>query len=981
MIKQKLITAFVLLALIMEVGQTPAMAMGEDSEQAIIQSEMSEENEVIQDSDEEDPSTFVIGESVKYDEEDGLDDGSIFYGIVDDGEFKEINDEPTGFVADVAESNYLGALGPEQCGESVYWSVDGTTLSITGSGAMYDFSTSNPAPWLGFIGDKIENVVIGEGITYVGSQSFYGMKKLTNVKFPSTLTGFGRVAFADCNNLKDVVIPNKVTSLPYALFGNCYNLNSISMPSVTKLDDYVFQAAKIDTFTISSKLTNIAPLAFYLAKIKNYQVESGNTVYKEKDGVVFKDNYKTLSFFPAKSSVSSYKVPETVEVIDDCAFACSNDLHEIDLSNVKKLNYSCFLESGLRSLVIPDSVTEVDKFVFAKNYWLKSVKLGKGMKSTGYEMFYCGYSLSDIDFGNVSELDSLSFAYCKSLTEVNLPKTITKIGNGCFGSCEQLSSVKTSNLKCIPYQAFAYCNYLKDVDLNEGITDIYRCTFLKSSLNKVVVPKSTTFVHTDAFDSYTELVVQNTEVRPYSKHGYRLMQDVSITGSRNYNKAYEVLELVNQERAKNGLNPLYMDESLLETAMKRGAEISICFSHTCPEESSCFDRNDLMEGENIAVNQKNARSVMDSWMKSEGHKDNILNSKYQIVGIGCFEHNGNTYWVQCFSGKKNASTSCNKPSNRTVTQVIPTAIEEFTDAAMGSGVVINPKTYKYVYDIRFSREKPEVGESTKSSLMLQNAGLKDIYSVVDNVGIKWSCSNSNIASVDNVGNVKTAKVGSADIIAEMKYQTIKKTLNVSDKTDSSNVKFYLYGININKKDRDEVWAQAYLSTNGTSQYLEYSWYATLDGQNWMLISDWKRDYPWIQWNPQEYGDYTLVVKVRIKDDDSTIQTAAAACSFHSQIKGICQMPYDGAGGGYLIGIESYDNPDNSYKYEMLILDCTLLAQGKDAWIYTTNKCHAPGNCLWTVWQPQYGYYWTLFRIFDKNDTLIDEACYGFVNAY
>lgn len=99
------------------------------------------------------------------------------------------------------------------------------------------------------------------------------------------------------------------------------------------------------------------------------------------------------------------------------------------------------------------------------------------------------------------------------------------------------------------------------------------------------------------------------------------------------------------------------------------------------------------------------------------------------------------------------------------------------------------------------------------------------------------------------------------------------------------------------------------------------------------------------------------------------------------IKGICQMPYYGEGGGYLIGVETYRNPNQEYQYELLVLDCTLLAQGKDAWIYTTNRCNvANENAFWTVWQPQYGYYWTLFRVFDKNGYLLDEKCYGFQNV-
>ena len=67
-------------------------------------------------------------------------------------------------------------------------------------------------------------------------------------------------------------------------------------------------------------------------------------------------------------------------------------------------------------------------------------------------------------------------------------------------------------------------------------------------------------------------------------------------------------------------------------------------------------------------------------------------------------------------------------------------------------------------------------------------------------------------------------------------------------------------------------------------------------------------------------------------------------------------------------------------YELLILDCTLLSKGEPAWIYTTGKNTVEyGNAFWAVWKPQYGYYWTLFRVFDEEGSIIDEKCYGFVN--
>jgi len=98
-----------------------------------------------------------------------------------------------------------------------------------------------------------------------------------------------------------------------------------------------------------------------------------------------------------------------------------------------------------------------------------------------------------------------------------------------------------------------------------------------------------------------------------------------------------------------------------------------------------------------------------------------------------------------------------------------------------------------------------------------------------------------------------------------------------------------------------------------------------------------------------------------------------------KLKGVCQIP-DPFGQGALIGLETTAPDQGIYSVEILILDCTLLAQNKDAWIYTTGLCGFPDSCLWTVFNIPYGYYWTLFRIYDNQGNLVDEVCYGFQNV-
>lgn len=129
----------------------------------------------------------------------------------------------------------------------------------------------------------------------------------------------------------------------------------------------------------------------------------------------------------------------------------------------------------------------------------------------------------------------------------------------------------------------------------------------------------------------------------------------TVTGTCNYDYAYQILELINQQREKAGAGKLKMDAKLLDAAMLRAAECTVSFNHIRPNGKMCFTVNKKVYAENIAWGYKTPKAVMNGWMESSGHKTNILNKKYKSVGIGCFYKNGKWYWVQCFGiakGKK-----------------------------------------------------------------------------------------------------------------------------------------------------------------------------------------------------------------------------------------------------------------------------------------------------------------------------------------
>ena len=128
------------------------------------------------------------------------------------------------------------------------------------------------------------------------------------------------------------------------------------------------------------------------------------------------------------------------------------------------------------------------------------------------------------------------------------------------------------------------------------------------------------------------------------------------TSATDSSIANQLLKLVNNARAENGLSPLTLNSNLSAVAQKKADDMknNNYFSHTSPTYGSPFDMiknagiSYKTAGENIAKGQSTAEAVFNAWMNSSGHRANILNSNFTQMGIGVT--NGTRYWSQMFIG-------------------------------------------------------------------------------------------------------------------------------------------------------------------------------------------------------------------------------------------------------------------------------------------------------------------------------------------
>ncbi|MEN6314845.1 MAG: SafA/ExsA family spore coat assembly protein [Clostridiaceae bacterium] len=134
-------------------------------------------------------------------------------------------------------------------------------------------------------------------------------------------------------------------------------------------------------------------------------------------------------------------------------------------------------------------------------------------------------------------------------------------------------------------------------------------------------------------------------------------QKITIPTVTSTTQENEVIRLVNIERSKAGLQQLTMNWQLCRVARYKSADMASkgYFSHTSPTYGTPFQ---MMEsfglrfsaaGENIAYGQRTPAEVMNAWMNSPGHRNNILSRSFTEIGVGLAKNkNGVCYWTQQF---------------------------------------------------------------------------------------------------------------------------------------------------------------------------------------------------------------------------------------------------------------------------------------------------------------------------------------------
>ncbi len=168
---------------------------------------------------------------------------------------------------------------------TTYWSLGADlTLTVSGTGAMPDYTKAGgDQPWLTAI-TSIKNIVIEEGITAISDYAFYTSTyqatSLESVSLPSTLINIGYNAFYQSTLSGLLVIPDNVTTVEYGAFSQNYSLTGLVIgASVKTVGQYAFGGNTFSTVYIPATYTTISSTAFNNAVITTAYFAASESTY------------------------------------------------------------------------------------------------------------------------------------------------------------------------------------------------------------------------------------------------------------------------------------------------------------------------------------------------------------------------------------------------------------------------------------------------------------------------------------------------------------------------------------------------------------------------------------------------------------------------------------------------------------------------------------------------------------------------------
>ena len=356
-------------------------------------------------------------------------------------------------------------------------------LTITGGTSIGNYYIKNCT--------NLEEIILGSSIAIIGTEAIAQCTKLQSVSMPG-VASINTYAFYNCTALKSVVFDYPLTSITSGAFLNCKLENitySLANPSanISNLindinDSKMIYHRIVNTPNLDmSKLPNHT-VTFYVV---DDSVESVTNIARKRlafEGSAPSGYRDAMTEYLAESDyadkVDLYIYENSVGIIENADFrylqydgnkayiikALNNSVTFVSISglDVKIIGDKAFMDSGVTSITMPNTITYI-----------------------GWQAFENCTNLTSVTLSNtLVEMDYRAFHNCTKLSSITLPASLLKMGNYIFEGCLALSNVNMSNttLTYISMNAFSGCKALTNFVLPSQITHIDDYAFYNTGI-------------------------------------------------------------------------------------------------------------------------------------------------------------------------------------------------------------------------------------------------------------------------------------------------------------------------------------------------------------------------------------------------------------------------------------------------------------------------------------------------------------------
>jgi len=337
-----------------------------------------------------------------------------------------------------------GDCGAEGHEKDVTWVLKGTSLTISGTGAMADYDDPSDQPWKDYR-SSITSVIIESGVTSIGKNAFNNCTGLTSATVDAPDCTLGNGAFEGCSNLKAIYVPSDLvghykTKTAWSVYASIIMENIISQGycGAEGHEEDVTWVLKNISHNYTLTISGTGAMADY----NGLSERPWDSYAKGIETIVIEDGVTSIgsSAFYDCASLTAVTIPAGVTTIGKYAFE------------------NC---SGLTTITIPASVTSIGYGVFASCNQLETM-----MVEAGNKVYDSRNSCNAI----IEKESNTLIAGCNNTI---IPDDVTNIGNNAFEGCDGLTTVTIpAGVTYIGKDAFYNCTAVTDVYCNADPTKL-----------------------------------------------------------------------------------------------------------------------------------------------------------------------------------------------------------------------------------------------------------------------------------------------------------------------------------------------------------------------------------------------------------------------------------------------------------------------------------------------------------------------------